>query len=255
MKSINDEWYRALGELLAGNITKPRGLSCRELCSYQTIVDMKDPVLNVPKRKLGYKFMAAEAAWILSGDNRTSTITPYSRDIGKFSDDDITFFGAYGPKIRDQIHYVVKCLADDQSSRQAVINIWRECPPKTKDVPCTLSLQWVIRDMTLHCIDTMRSSDIWLGWPYDVFNMSMISRYILLYLRKIKGINYDLGYLYLNAGSQHLYEINVETAEEIVADNVPNHIAWNLPLWKFEEPDQLTNWLWEAAKHGTLTSI
>ena len=255
MKSTNDEWYRALGELLAGNITKPRGLPCRELWSYQTIVNMKEPILNVPKRNLGYKFMAAEAAWILSGDNRTSTITPYSREINKFSDDGITFFGAYGPKIRDQIQYVVDCLIRDQFSRQAVINIWRERPPKTKDIPCTLSLQWIIRGNTLHCIDTMRSSDIWLGWPYDVFNMSMISRYILLYIKKVTGVHFDLGYLYLNAGSQHLYEKNVAAAKEILKDNVPNHMDWGLPLYKFDGPDQLTNWLWEAAKHGTLTSI
>tara|TARA_B100000424_G_scaffold269599_1_gene266910 strand:- start:3572 stop:4345 length:774 start_codon:yes stop_codon:yes gene_type:complete len=257
MRSVNAEWYAALDDIIAhGASIKPRGLSCLELCGYQTVVDMEHPILTVPGRNIGYKFMAAEAAWILSGDNRTSTITPYSREIGGFSDDGITYHGAYGPKIRDQLHYVVDCLGKDPDTRQAVINIWRENPPVTKDVPCTLSLQWVIREDTIHCIDTMRSSDIWLGWPYDVFNMSMITRYILLYLRQVHSRTYKLGTLRLTAGSQHLYTINQSAVIKLLTETrVTDHVDWRLPLYDLSGPDALTKFLWECAEHGTLTSL
>ena len=80
----------------------------------------------------------------------------------------------------------------------------------------------MIRNNRLHCFDTMRSSDIWLGWPYDVFNMSMISRYVLLYLKSIDEIAIDhdieLGNLYLTAGSLHLYEKNVKKAFQIITE-------------------------------------
>ena len=254
MQSVNNEWLTIIEDLLeSGHTIKPRGLSCLELCAYQSRISMVNPVLYIPSRKIGYKFMAAEAAWILSGDNRTSTITPYSREIGRFSDDGITYHGAYGPKIRDQLHYVANCLIKDPDSRQAVINIWRENPPATKDVPCTLSLQWVIRDNTLHCFDTMRSSDVWLGWPYDVFNMSMLSRYLLLYIREITKIEYDLGTLTLTAGSQHLYEQNRLAAEAIVHQEHKS-TDWRLPLYELSEPDSLIDFLWECAEHGTLTT-
>jgi len=55
-----------------------------------------------------------------------------------------------------------------------------------------------------------------------VFNMSMISRYILLYLKSIDMSavedDIELGKLYLTAGSLHLYEKNVKKAFEIITE-------------------------------------
>ena len=223
MHLVNNTWVNTLRHLIKdGQLAAPRSMACRELLGFQTIVDMNMPVMSIAARKLSYKFMAAEAAWILSGDNRVSTIRKNAPKIVDYSDDGITFHGAYGPKVVDQISYVAKTLAKDRDSRQAVINIWRERPEDTLDVPCTVSLQFMIRNNRLHCFDTMRSSDIWLGWPYDVFNMSMISRYILLYLKSIDMSavedDIELGKLYLTAGSLHLYEKNVKKAFEIITE-------------------------------------
>ena len=109
---------------------------------------------------------------------------------------------------------VVDALSRDPDSRQAVIEIWRPNPRDSRDVPCTLTVQWMIRDGKLHCLDSMRSSDAWLGWPYDVFNFSMLSLYILLMLKERSAITLQhidlmarlqLGDLHLTAGSSHLY--------------------------------------------------
>jgi thymidylate synthase len=266
INTINQEWLRGLQDLLdKGVVVKPRDLPVLEITGYQTTVDMESPILMIPSRKLGFKFMAAEAAWILSGDNRVSTIEPFSDYISHFSDDGVTFHGAYGPKIRDQLHYVAQSLINDPDSRQAVMNIWRECPGKTKDVPCTLSLQFVIRKGYIHCIDTMRSSDIWLGWPYDVFNMSMVTRYLISYIRQISGKVYKPGMLTLTAGSFHLYEPQWATAIEIlkeveiqnqiesVTNTVSEKYHWHLPNYT-ASCDDIIDWLWEVATHGTLTS-
>lgn len=211
--NVNDEWINALHNLMfMGDAVSCRNIPTKELRGYQTLIDMSKPVLTVADRKLGYKFMAAEAAWIMSGDNRVSTIEPYSKHIAKFSDNKQFFFGSYGPKVIDQIGYICETLSNDRFSRQAYMNIWREQPRSTKDVPCTIGLQFMIRDGKLHCFDTMRSSDIWLGWPYDVFNMSMISLGICLLLRDRYGIHVELGNLTLTAASQHLYESNMNDA-------------------------------------------
>jgi thymidylate synthase len=57
----------------------------------------------------------------------------------------------------------------------------------------------------------MRSSDIWLGWPYDVFTFSMVGAAVAIALRKA-GCAVELGDLVLNAGSSHVYETNVVDA-------------------------------------------
>jgi thymidylate synthase len=193
----------------------PRGIPTHELLGYQTVVDMKQPMVTVFERQLGYRFLCAEAHWILTGDNRVETIAPYSKTIANFSDDGETFFGAYGPSIMEQFGYCRQTLIKDRHSRQAVLTTWRKNPPETKDVPCTLTTQFIIRSNYLHTIHSMRSSDIWLGWPYDVFNFTMLAACMLLDLKNAKPEEFkdlELGKLFFTAGSQHLYKKNFDQA-------------------------------------------
>ena len=200
-----------------GEDIAPRGIPTKEILAHTSVIDMNSPIVNIPERKLNYRFMFAEAWWILSGSNRVADIAQYMKNIAQFSDNGITFRGAYGPKIVEQLDYIVETLAKDQNTRQAVLNIWRENPRPTKDYPCTLNMQWLIRDGKLNCMTNMRSSDAWLGWVYDVFNFSMISNWVLIALRENRGIELELGNLYLTAGSQHLYSHNYEAAGDLLS--------------------------------------
>ena len=247
LTTINKAWLDTVKTLInQGDEASPRGMKIKEILACQTVVPMTEPVLSIKERKLGYRFMPGEAYWIISGDDRVKTIERYSKSIAHFSDDGQKFFGAYGTKIREQINYVVDKLAQDLDSRQAVINIWRESPGKTNDVPCTISAQWIIRNNTLLCIDTMRSSDIWLGWPYDIFNFSMISAFIALKLREEYGIKVNLGWIALNAGSQHLYEVNWPSARVCLSDNEQFEVE-PLDLDEFDGPYDLLNHLYNVA--------
>jgi len=214
---VNDVWIQTLEQIIEnGREVSPRGIKTKEFTK-TTVTLMNYPVLTIKKRKLGYKFLAAEAYWILTGDNKVHTIAPYSKAISEYSDDGMTFFGAYGPKFVDQIGYVIRTLENDPNSRQAVINIWREKPMPTKDVPCTLNVQFTMRDGKLECHANMRSSDLWLGWPYDVFNFSMMAQYVACGLGKGK-FNIDLGVLYLHSGCMHLYEKDFKKAKACIKD-------------------------------------
>ena len=258
-KSADAAWFHLLQDVtLNGQDVAPRGIECREVLGYQSRIDMNYPVLTVGSRNLGRKFQAAEAAWILSGDNRVETIHPYSKAISKFSDDGVRFFGAYGPKIADQIAYVAQSIADDPDTRQAVINIWRENPRKTKDVPCTISVQFMVRNGKLYCLDTMRSSDAWLGWPYDIFNFTMLTVYLALYLRQAHGITYELGELTLTAGSQHIYGTNIDAVKDILESDYASDTVDIKPvdyLSVFSEPGDLVSWLWDRAEDGNLINL
>jgi thymidylate synthase len=69
----------------------------------------------------------------------------------------------------------------------------------------------------------MRSSDAWLGWPYDVFNFSMVAWALCLQLHEmgvkdVLGGTIKPGTLFLTAGSQHLYATNVEQAKGALKD-------------------------------------
>ena len=208
-------WWRRLQEIASyGHDVAPRGQPTLELIQPTLRVDMTRPALVCPSRRPSFRFMAAEAFWILTGDDRVAGIEPYNKQIRQFSDDGVRFFGAYGPHVVKQLPYVVRSLGEDGDTRQAWLRIWQDNPPPTKDVPCTLMLGWSAREGRLHCHAYMRSSDIWLGIPYDVFNFSILSAYVLDQVNTFYGQNYGLGTLHLTAASSHLYKRNWDDAEK-----------------------------------------
>lgn len=217
--SVSLAWPIVLGHTLyEGRRTSPRGMLTKEIPQDTISIDMRYPVLVIPERKLSTKFMAGEAHWILSGDNRVSTIAPYNPNISKFSDDGVVFYGAYGPRIKEQLDYVVNKLKEDRDTRQAFLTIWRPNPPKTKDVPCTIACGFMLRGDKLDCFVYMRSNDLWLGFPYDVFNFSMLAHLVCCRLNEGRTDGFiEPGVLHHTAASRHIYAEHFERAEEIVS--------------------------------------
>jgi hypothetical protein len=228
--TLNEAWQRQLGTIMANGLdVSPRGMMTKELPQKTLVFDMNHPVITFPARKLGYRFLAAEAWWILSGRDDVASIAPYSKEISQFSDDGVTFFGAYGPPIVDQLDYVVKALVRDEDTRQAVLTTWRPNPPETKDVPCTIAFSFMLRDGVLNTHVFMRSSDNWLGIPYDAFNFTMVTCDVLSRLnQELVGTSrpvYRLGTMHLTAASSHIYERNFNDVQNILAAEVPERSA------------------------------
>lgn len=233
-----------------GVVSSPRGKPVRELIGTATTFDMRYPLVTLSARKLGYRFAPAEAAWIISGDNRLETIKRYSPFIWEFSDDGFFYSGAYGPRVIDQLTYVCDVLSDDHDTRQAVIEVWRPNPRPGRDIPCTLSYQFIARGGRLHCIQSMRSSDAWLGYPYDVFNAAMLTGYIILLLRdrKARGRSpLEVGSHTMFVGSQHIYEPQWEAAKACVDSESVDFTHRPFNPQEFNSPQQLVDHLWKLA--------
>lgn len=255
--SADKAWVKDLEYVFKyGNRVSPRGMLCFEAISLTSVVSMQNPIIYNPIRKLGYKFMAAEAAWILEGRNDVASISKYSKDIAKFSDDGVTFYGAYGPRLKDQWDYVETTLKADLHSRQAVATVWRQNPQPTKDVPCTVALQWLIRHNVLHCVATMRSSDLWLGHPYDIFNFSAYSFALMLqlnnHLEQYDQPTLTLGNLHLTAGSKHIYERNAADVGRIIEDYSDNGVpkakrGTIFNVQHYDDANEFIQILWDAA--------
>jgi len=257
MKDINLQYKKKLWDVYRHPdfVCKPRGLKITEKINDSWIIDMDDPIITLPERKLSYSFMFGEAAWMLEGRNDVESVSKYVDGVKRFSDDGVTFFGAYGPKIITQTSYVVDTLIKDNDSRQAVLNIWRENPRSSKDIPCTLSLQFFLReasdDLWLHTVATMRSNDAWLGTPYDTFNFSAISFWIALHLNR-NGIKCKVGSLNIQAGSRHIYETDFKKLDSLFTSNYDDkpEISFNKLINKYENnPKKFIENLREAADY------
>lgn len=230
--NLNTAWLGVLRLLTeAGAPVAPRGQATREWPQVTLTTRLDDPVLTIGLRKLNHRFMAAEARWIINGSDRVAEIALYNSRIARYSDDGERFYGAYGPRYRDQLPYVVQRLAADPDTRQAGLTLWIPKPgldgQVPKDVPCTIALFFQIRFGELNVHAFMRSSDAWLGLPYDVFNFSMLGYHVMGFINQRRAGDararnenlYDAvrpGTLYLTMASSHLYEEHLEPAQTIL---------------------------------------
>jgi len=190
---------------------EPRGLEVLEVLGMAVEIDMEHPVVRVLERGLSYSFMAAEAVWILSGSNLLLGISPYNKRYAKYSDDGVHLNGAYGPPFVEQLPYVVHQLKQ-ADTRQAWMTLWRPRPHPSKDIPCTVALGFQVRKGVLNCTAIMRSSDLWLGVPYDWFTFSVLAARVASLVGNLR-----LGGLTWFTANAHLYLTDMGSVKSVLA--------------------------------------
>ena len=207
--SANEAWKTLAKHILNyGTGVAPRGLKTLEISHATLSFDMHVPVIACRDRKLSHRFMAAEPLWYLSGSDRLEEIAKYNPRMREFSDDGETLYGAYGPPIKSQLDHVISALLGDRHTRQAWLSIWKPNPRKSKDIPCTIALGWRISTGALHCHAYMRSSDTYLGVPYDWFSFCVLSAFVACFYNRAQSGPAErvrLGHLYFTAASSHVY--------------------------------------------------
>ena len=238
--TANEAWLALLKFAVMGDKQVVKGKETTENLGSSIAFNMRRPLVNNKVRDMSLAFAFAEASWILMGSNKTEFIKQYAPSYSRFSDDGIFQAGGYGPKFIDQLPYILKNLCDDQTSRQAVMTLWRDRPYSSLDIACTISIQWLIRRYKLHCVVNMRSSDTWLGVPYDWFTFTCMSSYVLQLLGTIdpEMLELDLGNLHFNAASQHVYAKHYDKAWNALEQ--PHEYAWettDMDVWSWEHPD------------------
>lgn len=216
-------YQEALGYVFQhGYHSAPRGKETVEVCGCTLrLTDARSNLLTSTERKLNYYFSIAEWLWILLGREDVETIAAFNKNIRTFSDNEVDLSGAYGPRFVDQLPYVIRKLTHDSDSRQAVITLWQPKPQESKDIPCTIMLHYMIREGKLNAITYMRSNDLWLGFPYDVFNFTQLQAYVAQQLDVVPG------WYEHHVGSLHYYVQDVDGVERVV-NEVPK--AYYLPL-------------------------
>lgn len=203
-----DQWHGILSaQARDGNVQNSRdGEVVGEVISAVTII--KDPTRGIVQsdiRKMPVRYAVGELLWYLSGSNRVSDIAKYSKVWERLSDDGEHVNSAYGHRIFeqfgfDQWEHIKNLLRKDPMSRQAVIHIKDASNAPTKDLPCTVSLQFFLRDNKLYMITYMRSNDLWMGFPYDVFSFTALQ------VKLAMELGCDLGTYTHIAGSLHIYK-------------------------------------------------
>lgn len=176
---------------------------------------LKDPTRNTMcecTRKMPIRYAIGELLWYNSRNITAESISPFSKFWTKIAEPDGTVNSNYGYCIHDKFGFdqwemVKELLKNNPTSRQAILHIKEArnvVDNPTKDLNCTIALQFLLRNGKLDMITTMRSNDIWLGLPYDVFNFTCMQ------IQMAMELNVEIGKYYHNVGSLHLYKKDVE---------------------------------------------
>ena len=225
-----NEVYNKLARLLNDkheHSSSPRGMKVKESLAVSfKISNPRDRGIFNPARKFKTHYTVAECLWYLSGDNRTDWIAYYAPFWNSISDDGETANSAYGARIFKphnriaggqivQWSWVKDELSKDPDSRRAIIHIkspWDSTHAKL-DVPCTLALQFLIRDDRLHLIVNMRSSDLILGIANDIPAFTLLQELMAYEL----GI--ELGSYMHVSNYLHVYERHWEMLDAMCETN------------------------------------
>ena len=228
-RNANEAFIYHLKQLQSASESKPRGMKIKECLGVSfSIANPRDRITNNSIRQMSLSFAFGEFLWYLRGSDKLNIIEYYSKMYPNFSDDKVTVNGAYGARLfggkLSQWEQVKSLLLRDPDSRQAVISIYqpRDLFSSSLDIPCTCVLQYFIRNRQLHGITYMRSNDIYLGMPYDIFSFTTLQEMLALEL------NVELGSYTHMVGSLHIYEKHfnifdsLEEAENPINQSMPS---------------------------------
>lgn len=197
----------------AGIHVKVRDQETREMTGITLrFADTYLPLLPVDTgRKINTRLAAVEALQLIGGYDAQSLMLRAAPDYGHVMVDPSDLaYGAYGPRVSPQLPQIVQQLRSDPTTRQAVMTIWRtDDLTHQGDKPCTLVLQFLIREKKLQLHTMMRSQDVWLGVPYDVFMFTQLQ----LTVAQLLGIG--SGPYVHHVTSLHMYERDVEASRQL----------------------------------------
>ena len=225
-----------------GEPSYPRGLRTVELINATLILrNPLDRIVPDRGRRTNVAFGIAEWYSIMFGIDKVDFFSRFIENYGDYSTDGNVLDGAYGTRIHyylrnsrgapveylNQIDCIIEKLKTDPDSRQAVMSIYSADDLTVgiggKNTPCTLTLQFLVRDSQLHLIVNMRSSDVFKGLTYDVMVFTFIQELIA------RRLDLPIGQYLHNAASLHMYDSDFPLVDRLTRQRWPQ-LMETMPL-------------------------
>lgn len=204
--------------LSSGESIRPRKGPAKEL--FGVLIEITNPLARISRTETRGKPFSClgELCWYLASSNDLDFIEYYISAYGG-TDEQGKIFGGYGPRLfnwrgMDQFNQVADLIRRNPDTRRAVIQIFdaHDLLGDHKDIPCTCTLQFMLRENKLNLFTYMRSNDAYLGMPHDVFCFTMLQE---IMARKLSA---EIGTYKHAVGSLHLYDKNLKSARRFLME-------------------------------------
>lgn len=220
-----------------------RGTTNIELLNCASVVlEPEHHCILIPSRRWNPWLAMSEALWILAGRDDVKALEPYNSHIKDYSDDGVTLYGAYGPRIYPQIDDVINRLKKDPSDRAAVLQIWddngqvinceeygyKDLVYSGLDRPCNNMVYFKLRQGKLHMTVINRSNDLHMGlFAVNLPTFGILQSYIAARIGVRRGTQTHF------SNSLHIYtsdKRSTDITDRMIKDNSP------LPEYPKHEP-------------------
>ena len=242
--SLDEAYQQTLRDVLhfPQYVCSPRGLQIKEILGYSFTVNCPLPVpIRTADEKRNEVIANYTKAEFELYDSKTRDAEEYARASAfwrKIKNPDGTINSAYGylifdreicgnPKfhgpefpgreMRTPWKWAMDTLIFDKDSRQAIMTfntpdvLWMG----NKDVTCTLTAQFFIREDKLHLFINMRSNDVVRGLVYDCVWFASLLTKALQVLKPVYP-NLSIGTYTHYAHSMHIYSDQFDIAEKML---------------------------------------
>jgi thymidylate synthase len=143
----------------------------------------------------------------------------------------------------DQIKYVIEELQKDNNSRRAVLSAWNPIDlEKMALPPCHILYVFYKNHNGLSCHMTMRSSDLFLGLPFNIASTALLTHIIARVLH-MKVCEISLSLCDAHIYEEHVEKVNIQLQKELY--NLPSlHIKKEPPALETVTDDKI-KWIEE----------
>jgi thymidylate synthase len=178
------------------------------------------PILTT--KRVAWKTAIHELLWFYV--KRTSDVSYLKENNVKIWDEwtreDGTIGKAYGYQLgktikvghynwSNQVHNLIDQLKSNPASRRHIISLWNIDDLHDMALyPCVWHNQWLVKEGKLHLIVGIRSNDVALGQPFNVFQYYVLQRMVA----QVTG--YEIGTLTFNINDAHIYTRHIEGLKE-----------------------------------------
>lgn len=225
-------WAAMVTRCAGGRELDSREGGCREVIGWSgTLDNPMTSLVTLPMRKMSAIYAGAEVLWYLSRTGKIKMIQHYAPSYPKWAneddDGDLEMYGAVGARLiheqwddrgnleeEFQLENAVELLQRHPNTRQCVIALWNPSDLShaidgdKNNLPCYISMQFILRNNKLNLIVYMRSNDVWLGAPYDIYAFICIQKLIA------DCVGAKVGTYTHQVGSLHIYDKHSRAASE-----------------------------------------
>lgn len=216
------EYLKLIAEILKNGKTKPsRGIhDLKSIFGYQIRFDMRQGFPLLTTKKMPFKLLMHENFWFISGTSKVDYLHEHNiKYWDGFLDENNDLGRIYGVQWRhwrrpdgtefDQLQWVIDELKNNPDSKAIIVNAWNAGELKEMRLPpCHTMFQFDATKGKLRLQLYQRSSDVFLGLPFNIAQYAMILKMVA----HLTGL--EARELIISIGNAHLYKNHIDQSKE-----------------------------------------